>query len=145
MSESLTALKAAMDMYQAQYAATDKLWAYFSTVSLVLVAYTISSDKVTRVFPEAFAAVCAYLAFCVGNFHALRESQKQLETLAALARAHGEAYSINAETFKVFSASEVGGFYWGVVAVIVAASLGLAWHRGRLVSPGVPEQVPNAP
>jgi hypothetical protein len=34
-------------------------------------------------------------------------------------------------TFPVFTASQVGGFYWVVVVVIVVASLGLAWYRGR--------------
>jgi hypothetical protein len=64
---SLAALKMAIDMYQAQYAATDKLWAYFSTVSLALVAYTISSDKVTRLFPEALSAAGACLVFCAAT------------------------------------------------------------------------------
>lgn len=131
MSDSLSLLKTAMDMYQAQYAATDKLWAYFSTVSLALVAYTISSDKVTRVVPEALAAVVAYLVFCTGNFAALSAAQRQLCSLAEIVKTQGKPHNLDVENFKVFTSLEVGGFYWAVVVVIVLASLGLAWHRGR--------------
>jgi hypothetical protein len=52
MSDSLAVLKSVMDIYQAQYSATDKLWGYFSPVTLALVAYTISSDKVFESFPR---------------------------------------------------------------------------------------------
>ena len=136
MTDPILLLKAAMEMYQAQYTATDKLWAYFSTVSLVLVAYTISSDKVTRVFPEALAAVAAYLMFCVGNFSALAASQRQLQTLAEVARRQGAAHGITDSNFPVFTSDKVGSFYWAVVGVIVLASLGLAWHRGRVPTVG---------
>jgi hypothetical protein len=118
-------------MYQAQYTATDKLWAYFSTVSLALVAYTISSDKVTRVFPEAVAAVAAYLTFCVGNFSALSAAQEQLLALARIVRTQGSQHKLTEDNFRVFSSQEVAWFYWLVVAVIVGASIGLAWYRGK--------------
>lgn len=121
-----------MDMYQAQYSATDKLWAYFSTVSLVLVAYTISSDKVTRIFPEAMAAIGAYIAFCIGNFFALSASQTQLVALAKMLRDQGEAQKVDLSSFMPFQVIEVGIFYWSVVVVIVVASLVLVLHRGRI-------------
>jgi len=131
MGDSMSVLKDAMDMYQAQYVATDKLWAYFSTASLALVAYTISSDKVTRVFPEALAAVVAYLVFCAGNFAALSASQRLLFSLAEIARTSGKPHNLSEGSFTVFTPSEVGAFYWTLVAAIVLASLGLAWYRGR--------------
>jgi hypothetical protein len=64
MADEQLLLKAAMDMYQAQYTATDKLWGYFSVVSLALVAYTISSEKVTRIFPEAVAVLAGVATPC---------------------------------------------------------------------------------
>lgn len=131
MSESLTLLKTAIDMYQAQYTATDKLWAYFSTVSLALVAYTISSDKVTRVFPEALTAVAAYLTFCIGNFSALSAAQEQLLALARMVRTQGAPHGITDANFRVFTTAEVAWFYWLVVVVIAAASIGLAAFRGK--------------
>lgn len=134
MSDSLSLLKTAIDMYQAQYTATDKLWAYFSTVSLALVAYTISSDKVSRVFPEAIAAVAAYLTFCIGNFSALSAAQEQLLALARIVRTQGAQHDISENNFRVFSATEVAWFYWLVVAVIVGASIGLASFRSKAKS-----------
>jgi hypothetical protein len=130
MSEPLAVLKTAMDMYQAQYTATDKLWAYFSTVSLALVAYTISSDKVTRGLPEISAAVGAYVVFCFGNFWALRASQTQLVALAEVVRSKAKAENVDLASFSPFSAYEVGAFYWLVVIAIGVASVALAWHRG---------------
>jgi hypothetical protein len=129
MSESLPLLKTAMDMYQAQYTATDKLWAYFSAVSLALVAYTISSGKVLSVFPEAVTAVAAYLTFCIGNFSALSAAQEQLVALAKIVRTQGKLHDLNEKNFRVFSSAEVARFYWLVVAVIVGATIGLAWYR----------------
>ena len=131
MSDTLSVLKTAIDMYQSQYAATDKLWAYFSTVSLALVAYTISSDKVTRVFPEAVAAIGAYLVFCAGNFVALSAAQRELYTLAEIVKTHGKPHNFDAESFRVFTSAEVGTFYWAVVVIIVLTSLGLARSRER--------------
>ena len=51
MGEEQSLLKAALDMYQAQYTATDRLWGYFSAVSLALVAYTISSIDMASFAP----------------------------------------------------------------------------------------------
>ena len=130
MNDSLSILKTAMDMYQSQYAATDKLWAYFSTVSLALVAYTISSEKVTRVFPEAIAGISTYIVFCLGNFLALSASQDQLVALAKIVRDQGAAQNLDLKSFRPFLASEVASFYWFVVSAIVTASLALAWYRG---------------
>lgn len=129
MSDSVVELKARVDMYQAQYAATDKLWAYFSTVSLALIAYTVSSEKVTRVFPEGVVVVAAYLAFCAGNFSALKASQRQLVALAALVHKAGADFGVTDKSFPVFPVRRVTNFYWLVVCVIVGVSLGLAAIR----------------
>jgi hypothetical protein len=114
--DPLAFFKVAMDMYQAQYTATDRLWGYFSAVSLAVVAYTISSEKITRVFPEAVTVVVTYLVFCLGNFAALAASQAQL---------------LKASLFQPFSIAELRGFYAAVVLAICAATLLLAWHRAK--------------
>lgn len=131
MADEQTLLKAAMDMYQAQYAATDRLWGYFSVVSLALVAYTISSEKVTRVFPEALAVLTAYVVFCFGNFAALEASQRQLVALADLLRARGKAAGVNVEAFKSFDPSDLKLYYVAVVLAICVATILLAWYRGQ--------------
>jgi hypothetical protein len=135
MSSSLDSLKVALDLYQAQYTATDKLWGYFSTVTLALVAYTISSDKVSRIFPEALAAVGAYVAFCMGNFLALEKSQNQLVALAYMVKSEGKSQSANLESFTPFTSGEVAPFYWTIVASVSVATFVLVWYRGRKASP----------
>ena len=130
-TDPLALFKIAMDMYQAQYAATDRLWGYFSVVSLAVVAYTISSEKITRVFPEAMTVVVTYVVFCIGNFAALATSQAQLLMLAEVLRTRGSSAGLNAATFQPFSVSELKGFYFAVVLALCAATLLLAWHRGR--------------
>lgn len=129
--EALALFKLAIDMYQAQYSATDRLWGYFSAVSLAVVAYTISSEKVTRVFPQAVTVVVAYLVFCVGNFGALSMAQRQLVVIAEVVRAHGKLAGIDAAAFQPYSVAQVQGFYIAVVSTICLATLLLAWHRGR--------------
>src|SRR6185295_2956374 len=128
-ADSMAVLKSALDMYQAQYTATDKLWSYFSTVTLALVAYTISSDKVTRIVPEAIAAIGTYLAFCMGNFFALLASQRQLLSLANVVRSQGKEQKVDLSTFEPFDTIHVGIFYWGVVLAIVVATVLLVKHR----------------
>jgi hypothetical protein len=130
-TDTLALFKVAMSMYQAQYTATDRLWGYFSAVSLAVVAYTISSEKITRVFPEAMTVVITYIVFCLGNFAALAASQKQLLMLAGVVRSRGASAGLNASSFQPFSVTDLRGFYGAVVLVICAASLLLAWHRGR--------------
>lgn len=131
MTESLTVLKTAMDMYQAQYMATDKLWGYFSTVTLALVAYTISSDKVTRIFPETIGAVGAYIAFCIGNFAALSSSQRQLISLSDVVQHEGKAQDVDLTSFTPFPVDALGWFYWLVVISIIIVTFGLVWFRSR--------------
>jgi hypothetical protein len=124
-------LKTAMDMYQSQYNATNNLWTYFSSVSLALVAYTISSGKVARIRPEAISAVGAYFAFCIGNFLALKKSQLQLIDLGKVVQAQGKAQSLNLDSFEAFSESDVTFFYWLVFAAIVIASLVIVRYREK--------------
>ena len=138
MADEQILLKAAMDMYQAQYTATDKLWGYFSVVSLALVAYTISSEKVTRIFPEALAVLAAYVVFCFGNFAALESSQRQLVALADLLRERGKAAGVNVEAFKSFDPSDLKLYYVAVVLAICGATILLAWYRGRKPTQSTP-------
>ncbi len=131
MVDSISELKSALEMYQAQYASTDKLWGYFSTVTLALVAYTISSDKVTRIFPEAIAAIGAYIAFCFGNFAALSASQQQLGTLAEIVRSRGGSLGADLSSFRPFATGQIAIFYWAVVGVIVLATFLLVRYRSH--------------
>jgi hypothetical protein len=130
-TDPLALFKLALDMYQAQYTATDRLWGYFSVVSLAVVAYTISSEKITRVFPEALTVVVTYVVFCIGNFMALAASQAQLLVLAEVLLSRGASAGLDAAAFKPFSVDQLRGFYFTVVLAICVATVLLAWHRGR--------------
>jgi hypothetical protein len=131
MTDELSTLKAALEMYQSQYTATDRLWSYFSAVSLAVVAYTISSEKVKRIFPEATAVIAGYLVFCVGNFQALSAGQAQLITLASLVRERGVKAGVDTSSFAPFSVPELQHYYIAVITSISLATLVLAWYRGR--------------
>jgi len=131
MGEEQSLLKAALDMYQAQYTATDRLWGYFSAVSLALVAYTISSEKVKRIFPEAVVVIGAYLIFCIGNFSALSTNQTQLIALGKLVQDRGARAGIDMSSFAPFAVDQLQHYYVAVVIAIALATLLLAWYRGR--------------
>ncbi|MBJ7310835.1 hypothetical protein ACFOLJ_24020 [Rugamonas sp. CCM 8940] len=83
---SLSDLKILLDMYTNQYTGTDKLWTYFSTVTLAVVGFTIASDKISQSFIEALVVAIAYLIFCFGNYRALKLSQEQLIEFAGIVR-----------------------------------------------------------
>ena len=68
-----------MDLYIAQYNATDKLWAYFSTVTVAVLGFSVGSDKVSKSFLEASVVVIGYVVFCIGNYRALALAQQRRE------------------------------------------------------------------
>src|SRR3954463_45698 len=85
-NDALTRIQAGMDLYIAQYNATDKLWAYFSTVTVAVLGFSVGSDKVSKSFLEASIVVAGYAVFCLGNYRALALAHSQLIEFAALAR-----------------------------------------------------------
>src|SRR5689334_15008338 len=89
MDSALIQLKDALDLYQVQYGATDRLWTYFSTVSLALVSYAIGSDRLSKSFIETAVVLATYLVFCIGNHAALSAAQAQLVSLGKMAKGLG--------------------------------------------------------
>jgi len=130
----LTELKAALDLYLAQYNATDKLWAYFSTVTLAVLGFSVGSDKVSKSFFEASIVVVSYVLFCFGNYSALSLSQQQLVQFAALARSVAEKHKVQMSALQPFSVDAVAGFYWVVVAAVCVGIL-LITYRRRVKQP----------
>jgi hypothetical protein len=122
-------LKAALDLYATQYAATDKLWAYFSSVTLAVVGFSVASDKVSKSFVEASIVVVGYFVFCVGNFKALYLSHQQLIEFVALVRPIAEKYHVALSTLEPFPAVSVARFYWAVVSSVCASVLFITWRR----------------
>ena len=132
----LSELKAALDLYAAQYSATDKLWAYFSSVTLAVIGFTVASDKVSKSFVEATVVVIAYVVFCVGNFSALYRSHQQLIEFVTIVRPVAEKYKVALGSLEPFSAASVARFYWAVVASVCLSVLFITWRRrARLAVP----------
>lgn len=121
-------LKAALDLYQTQYSATDKLWAYFSTVSLTLLGFSIGSDKLSKSFAEPVIIVIAYVIFCIGNFLALYSAQKQLVEFSRIARLTAENVHLQLFSLYPIEPPRIAVFYWCVVIAICLSVL-LISHR----------------
>ena len=128
-SSDVMAVKAAVDLYLAQYAATDRLWAYFSTVTIAVLGFSIGSDKVSRSFVEASIVVVGYAVFCYGNHRALSLSQEQLGQFADLARAVAEKRGVTLSSLRPFSTAAEARFYWAVVVAVCAGILLITWRR----------------
>jgi hypothetical protein len=125
----LSELKAALDLYAGQYGATDKLWAYFSSVTLAVLGFSVASDKVSKSFLEASIVVIGYVVFCVGNFSALYLSHQQLIEFAAIARPVAQKYQVELTTLQPFPAAAVARFYWAVVIAVCFGVLFITWRR----------------
>jgi hypothetical protein len=128
---SLNAIKAAIDLYLAQYGATDKLWIYFAVVTLGVLAFSVASERVSQSFLEAAIVAIGYVVFSVGNYQALMAAHKQLIQFAALARRVANQYDVEMPDLALFPIAEQACFYWGVVIAVCAAIL-LITHRRRI-------------
>ena len=124
-------LKAVLDLYLAQYSATDKLWAYFSTVTLAVIGFSVGSEKVSKSFLEASVVVGGYLVFCVGNYKALSRSQDQLVQFADLARAVADKHNVPMTALVPFESAHTGAFYWAVALAVGTSVLLITWRRRR--------------
>jgi hypothetical protein len=135
-AQELMELKAALDLYAGQYGATDKLWAYFSSVTLAVLGFSVASDKVSKSFVEASVVVAGYVIFCFGNFSALFLSHRQLIEIAAIARPIARKYNVALTTLEPIAATSVAWFYWIVVGAVCTGILFITWRRhGKNASP----------
>lgn len=122
----------AMDMisvYQSQYSQVDKLWGYFSVVSIAVAGFAIGSDKATKSFKESIAVVLAYISFCIGNNMALVEGQALLYKFSTLAVDAAKKAKIDIETFGTFTADDVFWFQTGISSFVCIGILIIAWLR----------------
>lgn len=129
VASELVELKAALDLYASQYGATDKLWSYFSSVTLAVLGFSVASDKVSKSFVEASVVVAGYVVFCIGNFGALYRAHQQLIEFAAIVSPIAQKYNVTLSTLEPFPAASVAGFYWAVVVAVCAGILFITWRR----------------
>ena len=128
-ASGLSELKAVLDLYLAQYNATDKLWTYFSTVTLAVLGFSVGSDKVSKSFLEASIVVVGYVVFCFGNYRALSLSQQQLVQFSTLARGVAEKYNVQMSALQPFSVEAAAAFYWAVVVAVCGGVLFITYRR----------------
>jgi len=86
--------KESLDAFQSQNSSTDRLWAYFSAVSLAVAGYAISNiDTITTA--RVLAISGAYAVFCINNNLALGAAQTLLISLAQITRDTGSANGVS--------------------------------------------------
>jgi hypothetical protein len=116
-------------LYQAQYTQTDKLWGYFGTVTLAILAFALGSDKATRTVKEAGIVITGYLVFCSGNFKALFKAQEQLDEFARHAIEKADKAGIPFEHLDPLSPDSIIWFYWCVVVAVSIGIMAITWWR----------------
>lgn len=124
-------LKSALDLYSSQYGATDKLWSYFSSITLAVLGFSVASDKVSKSFVEATVVVLGYVIFCFGNFSALYLSHSQLIEFAALVQPIADKYQVKLTTLTPLPLCSIAGFYWSTVVAVCGGILFITWRRNN--------------
>lgn len=107
-----------LELYQTQYTQTDKLWGYFGTVTLAIIAFSLGSEKATKTMKEASIVIAGYVVFCFGNYSALSKAQEQLIEFATHASDAANAAGIPFKHLAPFDLAWLSGFYWCVVAAV---------------------------
>lgn len=111
-----------MNLYQIQYTQVDKLWGYFSVVSIAVAGFVISNEKATRSFREALAVIIVYSVFCIGNNIALVKGQILLHDLSSKA----SQFAIKTGVVKSdFTALEPNQVFWFHLIVAFSVCLGV--------------------
>ncbi len=112
----------AIQVYQTQYDQVDKVWGYFSAVTLATSGFVVGSDKATRSLVEPVAILVAYWFFCFGNHLALVSGQNQLMQLADILIKLCKNAGFDISMFAPLSANSVANFHLGA---IITVSLGI--------------------
>ncbi len=121
----------AIRIYQAQYDQVDKVWGYFSAVTLAISGFVMGSERATRSLKEPIAILIAYWFFCYGNHLALISGQEQLVQLADIAVNFGSKAGLNVSSFAPLSANSVGNFHIGAIVTVSFGIIVIATLRRR--------------
>lgn len=113
---------ALLNLYQTQYTQTDKLWGYFATITLAVLAFVLGSEKATKTKKEAGLIVTGYFVFCIGNYSALSKAQEQLSIFAKHAMTYANKAGIPFNNLQPFDINFLSWFYW---AVVISVSIGV--------------------
>lgn len=121
--------KEASDIYQKQSEGLHKLWAYFQVVSVAVIGYVVTSDKVDWTDGTYVLIAASYLLFALCNQWVLVASQRELEqcgkAVAVLAQRAGPV--AEQLVVKPVRAARVRAFHLASIALVVAA-IHFSWH-----------------
>ena len=120
-----------LNLYQTQYTQTDKLWGYFTTVTLAILGFAIGSDKATKTLKESGLIVGGYIIFCIGNFSALSKAQEQLVVFAAHAEEYANRAGIPFNNLQPFDVDWLSYFYYSVVLAVSISILSINRWRHK--------------
>ena len=118
-----------MSLYQNQYTQVDKLWGYFSVVSIAVAGFVISNEKATKSSREAIAVVIAYAVFCIGNNIALVKGQTLLYDLSCKASEAAIKANVVKSGFIALEPNEVFWFHFVVATSVCVGILVIARLR----------------
>lgn len=121
----------AINLYQTQYSQVDKIWGYFSVVTLAIAGFVIGSDKATRSLKEPCAIVAAYLIFCIGNHKALVAGQEQLEQFSIIAINLATTAKLDVSALQPITHEWVGYFHLSVIFAVCVGIMTIAWLRQK--------------
>jgi len=132
--EKINLVLDAINLYQTQYTQVDKLWGYFSVVSLAVVGFVVGREKVTQKFNESVIIIIAYMVFCYGNHLALIEGQAQLQQFYDIVVNLAVDTKLNVSTMEPFSTQDVKSFHLSVVGAISIGILLVSWFRHKALN-----------
>lgn len=123
-------LHEAIGLFQSQIVNMDSLWAYYSSATLAVLGFTVTSEKATRSRHEISVIQLGYLLFSIGNAFAIAASQASLIELGYLVTGAGGS----AELANVFSVFEVMVFHV-VVTLSVLVMIEVTYRYNKTLKP----------
>lgn len=110
----------AINIYQTQYNQVDKIWGYFSVVTLAVCGFAIGGNLPSGGLIATIAIIFAYLVFCVGNHQALIAGQKQLEQFATIAKTCASNAELEVSSIDPIPYKQIRLFHLSVIMVVCA-------------------------
>lgn len=113
----------AINIYQTQYSQVDKLWGYFSVVTLAVCGFAIGGKITSGDLTGTIAIIAAYLVFCIGNHQALIAGQKQLEQFASIAKSCASKAELEVGSINPIPHKQIRQFHLSVIAAVCVGLL----------------------
>ena len=122
----------AVKIYQTQYALTDKIWNYFSAVTLAVLVFSVGGKSIVSGPLDASVIGAGYAVFAFCNHYALKKAQEELVGMAQAVNRLSAAADFSLVHLNPFSVNRVR-WSQGSLAFLVAVGVAyLVWsERGQ--------------